>query len=188
MAGTLTPERTAARLCELSSDARAAVLLDAAGALAGSSESDRERAEALARLTRELFETVDRATRDWDADPAEQIEVQISGGAAYASRTPRWTLAVVARRGALSSLMLYDLRAVLGELEGGPPIRVAAAADARGAESATEEDAAGDLPLPELGRDIDDEEATSAGRNARRRRAGGSARRARRAPRRKDAS
>jgi hypothetical protein len=187
MAGTLTPERTAARLCELSSDARAAVLLDAAGSLAGSSESDPERAEALAQLTRELFETVDRATRDWDVDPAEQIEVQVSGGAAYASRTPRWTLAVVARRGALSSLMLYDLRAVLGELEGGPPIRVAAAADERGAESASEEDAASDLPLPELGRDVDGEEAPSGRGNTPRRRAGGSARRSRRAPRREDA-
>jgi Roadblock/LC7 domain-containing protein len=188
MAGTLTSERTAARLCELSSDARAAVLLDAAGSLAGSSESDPERAEALAQLTRELFETVDRATRDWDVDPAEQVEVQVSGGAAYASRTPRWTLAVVARRGALSSLMLYDLRAVLGELEGGPPIRVAAAADERRAESASEEDAASDLPLPELGRDVDDEEAPSGRGNTPRRRAGGSARRSRRAPRREDAS
>jgi hypothetical protein len=189
MAGTLTPERTAARLCELSSDARAAVLLDAAGSLAGSSESDPDRAEALAQLTRELFETVDRATRDWDADPAEQVEVQVSGGAAYASRTPRWTLAVVARRGALSSLMLYDLRALLGELEGGPPIRVAAAAaDERAAESASEEDAASDLPLPELGRDVDDDEAPSGRGNTPRRRAGGWARRSPRAPRREDAS
>src|ERR671923_109960 len=106
MAGTLTPERTAARLCELSSDARAAVLLDAAGALAGSSDLDPERAWKLGDLARELFETVDRATRDWDAEPAEQVEVQLPGGAAFASRTPRWTLAVVARRGALSSLML----------------------------------------------------------------------------------
>ena len=45
--------------------------------------------------------------------------MQIPGGAVFASRTPRWTLAAVASRGALSSLMLYDLRAVLGELEGG---------------------------------------------------------------------
>jgi hypothetical protein len=153
MAAALTPEQAAERLCELSSDARAAVLLDAAGALAGSSGSDPERARMLGDLARELFETVDRATRDWDADPAEQVEVQVPGGAAFASRTPRWTLAVVARRGALSSLMLYDLRAVLGELEGGPPIRVAAAAEEGAARRASEEDAAGDLPVPELGRD-----------------------------------
>jgi Roadblock/LC7 domain len=160
MAATLTPERTAARLCELSSDARAAVLLDAAGALVGWSGLDRERADAFADLTRELFATVDRATRDWEADPGEQVEVQLPGGAAFASRTPRWTLAVVSRRGALSSLMLYDLRAVLGELEGGPPIRRAAAAEATGAGPASEEDAASDLPIPELGRDTDDEDAS----------------------------
>lgn len=156
MAATLTPERTAARLCELSSDARAAVLLDAAGVLAGSSGVEPEQAQALAELTRELFETVDRATRDWDADPAEQVEVQVSGGGAFASRTPRWTLAVVARRGALASLMLYDLRAVLGELEGGPPIRRAAAAEEAAVGPASEEQAASELPVPELGRDGDD--------------------------------
>jgi hypothetical protein len=155
MAGSLTPERTATRLCELSSDARAAVLLDAAGALAGSSETDPERARMLGDLARELFETVDRATRDWDTEPAEQVEVQVPGGAAFASRTPRWTLAVVARRGALSSLMLYDLRAVLGELEGGPPIQVAAPAEEAASREASEEDAASESPVPELGRDVD---------------------------------
>jgi hypothetical protein len=155
MAGSLAPERTATRLCELSSDARAAVLLDAAGALAGSSETDPERARMLGDLARELFETVDRATRDWDTEPAEQVEVQVPGGAAFASRTPRWTLAVVARRGALSSLMLYDLRAVLGELEGGPPIQVAAAAEEAPSREASEEDAASESPVPELGRDVD---------------------------------
>jgi hypothetical protein len=159
MAATLTPERTATRLCELSSDARAAVLLDAAGALAGSSDLEREQAEALAELTRELFETVDRATRDWDTDPAEQVEVQVPGGAAFASRTPRWTLAVVARRGALASLMLYDLRAVLGELDGGPPIRRAAAAEEPAGAPASEEQAASELPVPELGRDTGDGDA-----------------------------
>src|SRR5919109_2929330 len=156
MSGTLTPDRTAARLCELSSDARAAVLLDAAGALVGSSALDPERARMLGDLARELFETVDRATRDWDAEPAEQVEVQVPSGAAFASRTPRWTLAVVARRGALASLMLYDLRAVLGELEGGPRIRRAAAAEEAAGAPASEEQAASELPVPELGRDSGD--------------------------------
>jgi hypothetical protein len=156
MAGTLTPARTADRLCDLSSDARTAVLLDAAGALAGSSESDSGRAQALADLARELFETVDRATRDWEAEPAEQVEVQVSGGAVFASRTPRWTLAVVTRRAALSSLVLWDLRAVLAELEGGAPIRRATAADAGQPGAASEEEAASDLPLPEMGHDSED--------------------------------
>ena len=151
MADTLTPERAAERLRGLSADVRGAVLLDAAGALAGASDDDHDNAHALAELARRLFEEVDRATRDWDAEPPEQVEVQIPGGAVFASRTPRWTLAAVARRGALSSLMLYDLRAVLGELEGGPPIRRSAPADERAAGPATEEQAAEELPMPELG-------------------------------------
>ena len=57
----------------------------------------------------------------------------------------------MAKRGALSSLMLYDLRAVLGELEGGPPIRRSSSADERRAGPATEELAAEELPMPELG-------------------------------------
>jgi hypothetical protein len=125
MAAALTPDRAPQRLCELSSDARAAVLLDAAGALAGCTDGDRTRAERIAALARELFEAVDSAPLP---EPAEQVEAQVSSGAVFASRTPRWTLAVVARRGALSSLMLYDLRAVLGELEGGPPIVIRKAA------------------------------------------------------------
>jgi predicted regulator of Ras-like GTPase activity (Roadblock/LC7/MglB family) len=163
MADTLTPERAAERLCELSADVRAAVLLDAAGSLAGASGDGRDDARALGELARRLFEEVDRATRDWDTEPPEQVEVQVPGGAVFASRTPRWTLAAVARRGALSSLMLYDLKALLGELEGGPPIRRSrpagegAAAEEVAAEGvateeiAAEEVPAEELPMPELG-------------------------------------
>jgi hypothetical protein len=155
MPETLTPERTPARLCELSTDARAAVLLDAAGSLVGSSEDDPARARELGELARELFEAVDRATRDWEVEPPEQLEAQVPGGAVFASRTPRWTLAVVARRAALSSLMLWDLRAVLAELEGAPPIRRSTAADEGAPGPATEEAAAGESPVPELGGEPD---------------------------------
>ena len=146
MAGTLTPERTAQRLCELSTDARAAVLLDAAGSAAAVHGVPADRGDELATLARELFEAVDRAHRDIAGGPPEQVEVQVERGTVYASRTPHWTLAVVARRAALSSLMLMDLRAVLGELDGGKPIRRATAA-------ATEEGAAFESPVPELGAD-----------------------------------
>ena len=151
VADTLIPERAPERLCELSADVRAAVLLDAAGSLTSSTEEDAKRAQALAELARRLFEEVDRATRDWDAEPPEQVEVQVPGGAVFASRTPRWTLAAVAKRGALSSLMLYDLRALLGELEGGPPIRRSTSVDDSTPGPATEEHAAEELPMPELG-------------------------------------
>jgi hypothetical protein len=152
MAGTLTPERTARRLCELSSDARAAVLLDAAGAPAGFHGVTPDRSGDLAQLARTLFEAVDRAHRDMPGGPPEQVEIQVDGGTVYGSRTPHWTLAVVARRTALSSLMLMDLRAVLGELDGGAPIRRSTAAAAAGAPAeATEQAAAGESPVPELG-------------------------------------
>jgi predicted regulator of Ras-like GTPase activity (Roadblock/LC7/MglB family) len=148
---TLTPERAAERLRGLSADVRAAVLLDAAGSLRAASDDDFDDAQALGELARRLFEEVDRATRDWDTEPPEQVEVQVPGGAVFASRTPRWTLVAVARRGALSSLMLYDLRAVLGELEGGPIIRRSSSAAERTAGPDTEEHAAEELPMPELG-------------------------------------
>ena len=152
MAGTLTPERTARRLCELSADARAAVLLDAAGAPAGFHGVTQGRFVDLAQLARSMFETVDRAHRDMPGGPPEQVEIQVDSGTVYGSRTPRWTLVVVARRTALASLMLMDLRAVLGELEGGAPIRRSTPAAGGGAPGeATEEAAAGESPVPELG-------------------------------------
>jgi predicted regulator of Ras-like GTPase activity (Roadblock/LC7/MglB family) len=146
MAGTLTPASTAERLCELSADARAAVLLDAAGSAESVHGVPAEHAGELAKLARELFEAVDRAHRDIAGGPPEQVEVQVDRGTVYGSRTPKWTLAVVARRAALSSLMLMDLHAVLGELDGGEPIRRATAA-------ATEEGTGFESPVPELGAD-----------------------------------
>jgi hypothetical protein len=151
MAETLTPELAAERLCELSADVRAAVLLDAAGSLASACDDAGGEPRALGDLARRLFEEVDRATRDWDTEPPEQVEVQVPGGAVFASRTPRWTLAAVAKRGALSSLMLYDLRALLGELEGGPAIRRSTSVEDSTPGPATEEHAAEELPMPELG-------------------------------------
>jgi hypothetical protein len=143
MAGTLTPERAPRRLCELSADARAAVLLDAAGAPAGYHGVTHERSGDLAQLARTMFEGVDRAHRDLPGGPPEQVEILVDGGTVYGSRTPHWMLTVVARRAALSSLMLMDLRAVLAELEGGTPIRRAPAATGAGGPAET--------PMPELG-------------------------------------
>jgi len=150
----LTPAATAERLCELSTEVRAAVLLDAAGVPAAVHGVPREASNELAELARGLFEAVDRAHRDLPGGPPEQVEVQVDGGAVYASRTSRWTLAAVARRTALSSLTLMDLRAVLGELEDGRPIRRSTAAGERtAAEPATEEAAANESPIPELGQE-----------------------------------
>ena len=115
MAEPLAPERAASYLCELAGDVRAAVLLDAAGEPAGSSEDDPERARALAELARELIAAIDDAATD---APPEQVEAQVEEGIVYAVRRPEWTLVAVARRGSLSSLAFYDLRAVLDRLTG----------------------------------------------------------------------
>jgi hypothetical protein len=110
-AGELAPAEVPKRLVELSNDARAAVLIDATGdASAASGPAD---ADELAEGARELLRAVDRAV---DEPPAE-LEAQVMGGSVFAVRGRRWTLVTVARRSALSSLMLYDMRAVLGGLE-----------------------------------------------------------------------
>lgn len=152
MKPSLTPGETPERLCELSAEVRAAVLLDAAGVPAAVHGVPKEASGELAELARGLFEAVDRAHRDLLGGPPEQVEVQVDGGAVYASRTSRWTLAAVARRTALSSLTLMDLRAVLGELEDGRPIRRSTpAGDRTATEPASEEAAANESPIPELG-------------------------------------
>jgi hypothetical protein len=131
-AESLTPDLALRRLGELSSEVRAAVLLDRSGSLAacsdplvgvlagdgaGSEERDeaaRERARTYAELTAELFERVDATA----AEPPEQVQAQVPEGAVFAVRRPQWILAVVTGRPALPSLMFYDMRSVLSELEG----------------------------------------------------------------------
>jgi hypothetical protein len=108
-AGELAPEDVPKRLIELSADARAAVLIDAGGDAAAASGAD---AGELADSARELLRAVDRAA---DEPPAE-LEAQVVGGSVFAVRGSRWTLVAVARRSALASLMLYDMRALLGGL------------------------------------------------------------------------
>jgi hypothetical protein len=108
-AGELAPEDVPKRLIELSADARAAVLIDAGGDAAAAIGAD---AGELADSARELLRAVDRAA---DEPPAE-LEAQVVGGSVFAVRGSRWTLVAVARRSALASLMLYDMRALLGGL------------------------------------------------------------------------
>jgi hypothetical protein len=109
-AGEVAPAELPERLIELSADARAAVLLDSRddSSVAGGPAD----ADELADCARELLRAVDRAA---DEPPAE-LEAQVAGGAVFLVRGPRWTLLTVARRSALSSLMLYDMRTMLGGL------------------------------------------------------------------------
>jgi hypothetical protein len=114
VAETLTAESAPAYLCDLSDDARAAVLLDPVGELAGASE-DGERGGGLAELTGELLKALAEAA---DGGPATELEAVVAGGSVYLVHRDGWTLAVVARRSALPSLMLYDARVVLSRTEG----------------------------------------------------------------------
>jgi Roadblock/LC7 domain len=101
-------------LKDLSSDVRAAVLLDAKGrpvAVEGEASDPDEMGAAAARLLTHAAE----AAGDQPTPP--QLEVSVPGGTVYAASDAEWTIAVVAARSSLSSLMFYDLRRVLSLLE-----------------------------------------------------------------------
>ena len=111
---TASPKSAPTRLVERAADIRSAVLLDSAGALIAASDPDTARARRLAELTRELIEAADAVA----PEPTEQIEARVDGGAVFAVRSVRHTLACVVRRLALPALVLYDLRQTMLELEG----------------------------------------------------------------------
>ena len=110
----LTPEHALDYLRELSTDITSALLLGRDGRVAA--ERDVDAADAAAALVNELFESGDRAAGG--AGQTAQIEVVLPSEAVFAVRDGDWTLAVVAHRGALPSLMFYDLRSVVGDLGG----------------------------------------------------------------------
>jgi len=116
---TLTPELALRYLDELSTDIRAAVLLDSDGRLAAAHRADGEPPEdKLAEQALRLFERAEEAASTLHAfeGPVTQVEATTADGAVFAVRAEGWTIAVVAGRFALPSLMFYDLRAVLSDL------------------------------------------------------------------------
>jgi predicted regulator of Ras-like GTPase activity (Roadblock/LC7/MglB family) len=100
-------------LSELSTDIKASVIVSADGRTAAASRPG-EAGDRLRELTEQLFEYADAA----DDRAVTQVEVSTGDGAVYAVRDERWIVGVVAGRFALSSLMFYDLRSVIGDLEG----------------------------------------------------------------------
>jgi hypothetical protein len=108
--GALTPELALAELGGLSTDIRAGVVLARTGErLAGS--------EALVGPARDLFAAAD----------AELIEVDTVRGTVVAARSGDHAIAVVVGRFALPALVRYDVRRVLGDLDGSAPSAEAAA-------------------------------------------------------------
>ena len=116
MSGTaLTPDLALDYLGELSTDIRAAVIVDRAGKVAAAT-GDPERGERMGALAGELLDEAAAATPD---DGIDQVEVVSNEGSVFAVRGEAWTLAVVAGSLPLSSLMFYDLRSVLRDLGSG---------------------------------------------------------------------
>jgi hypothetical protein len=113
VSASLTPELALDYLGELSTDIKASVVLSADGRTAAASRPG-EAGDRMRELTQQLFERADAA----DSQVVTQIEVSTGAGAVFAVRDERWTIGVVTGRFALSSLMFYDLRSVLGDLEG----------------------------------------------------------------------
>ena len=113
---TLTPELALTYLGELSTDIRAAAVLDQEGAVAAHSGFDEGDSEQVRELVGDLFQTAARAAGD--QPPPGQLEIVLPEGTVYAIREHGWALAVVTGRFALSSLMFYDLRMVARDLAG----------------------------------------------------------------------
>ncbi len=115
MPSALTPELALRQLGELSTDMRAAVLLDGQGDLAAAEPEDGELGNDLGELLLDLLESADAA----DDEAVAEIEVTGPTGAVFVARARKFTLAVVTDRSALSSLVRYDLRRVLADLDRG---------------------------------------------------------------------
>ena len=106
----LTPERALERLRELSTDVRAAVLIGPGGEAAATPEG--RPADELGGVVADLMKRAD----DTASDPLEELEVTTTLGAVFAARRGGWTLAAVAERTALASLMLFDIRSVMEQM------------------------------------------------------------------------
>jgi hypothetical protein len=107
-----TPTLALERLGELSTDLRAAVILDATRSLAAYDPDDAELGEHLRELTVEMLERAQGA----DGEGAAELEVSTPAGSVFVVAAGGWSAAVVAARFTLSSLMRYDLRRTLLDL------------------------------------------------------------------------
>jgi hypothetical protein len=111
----LTPDVALDYLGELSTDIDGAILLAAGETVAAAWGSAAGSPDRIAERTRELIHRVDAAA---GGDPPAEFEVSTGPAAVFVVRDASWTLAVLAGRFALSSLMLYDMRKVVADLHG----------------------------------------------------------------------
>ncbi len=113
----MTPDLALDYLAELSTDIRAGVLLDGDGSLVASWQNDDARGERVRELVLDLMERAEAA--GGERDRPTQVEVSTGDGGVFCVRERGWTIAVVTGRYALSSLMFFDLRKLLEDLERG---------------------------------------------------------------------
>lgn len=108
-----TPQEAVAFLDELGPDVKACVVLDRDGGLLAQSGPDEPRGREMGDLALELFQRADSCS----TAEVGGIEVATSAGTLFAARRGAFAIAVVASRLALSSLVMFDLRRILGDLE-----------------------------------------------------------------------
>jgi hypothetical protein len=102
-----------AELSELSSQVERAVVLDASGALLGS--TDEAAADQLATAARELL----AAAGDLHASEVTRVEVELADGAFFVLREGGRTIAAVTRPHPTAGLVAYDLRTCLSAIDDG---------------------------------------------------------------------
>jgi hypothetical protein len=110
MTPALTPPLALDYLRELSTDIRAGVVLDRDGALLAGPEELAEPARALLAA----------------AGEAHEVHVTAAGGTVFAARSDRHAIVLACGRFALPSLVRFDLKLVLGDLNGPSEQREAA--------------------------------------------------------------
>lgn len=111
----LTPALALDYLDELSADIRGGLVLDRRGNLAAAWHGDDDRGDRMREPLLDLMERADAAVPG--RARASALEVAAGTGCVFAVRSDRWTLAVVTSRATLSSLVFFDLRHVLDDLE-----------------------------------------------------------------------
>ncbi len=107
----LTPALALDYLDEMSTDIESVMVLDRDGKVAAATAEDAERRERMRELVAALLDRAAEAVKGSD-----QVEVQTAEGSVFAVRGADWTVAVVAGRKPLASLMFYDLRSVVSDL------------------------------------------------------------------------
>ena len=105
------PETAVAYLEEVSPEMRGCAIIDSGGRVLAATGD----AEGWAKGARELLQAADSA----GGEPAEHVHIGTGDGEVFCVRHRGLAAIAVAERFVLSSLMVFDLRAVLRELSGG---------------------------------------------------------------------